>query len=823
MKNHIIILFICFPLIAKAAPVDPSLAQQVAENFINAPEANVDGLVNRTPRKQRRLARASQQVMNNQQFYIFNTEDADGFVIISADNVAIPVLGYSYSGTLDVNNIPDNMRWWLGEYNREIRWAIAQGIEPTDDTTEEWQELSNARKAQQAEVIVSPLIQTEWSQSPWYNNKCPYDSNAGKRCVTGCVATAMAQIMKYWEHPIIGRGSYAYESDYGVLSADFGNTTYDWANMPNDLGILSSNTQINAIATLMYHCGVSVHMNYGPSESSASSWWVASAFKDYFLYSDEARLCSKDDYTLSEFKSKLQVQLFLGRPLYYSGRGSSGGHAFICDGYRSDDYFHFNWGWDEQDGYYSLSALKPSFLFLTTADYTSDQNALLCLYPKTDTTAKFILEMEEPLSLCDSIPVGEPWFFTANISNVGEKKFEGHIYASVYNTVELGSGLHYRTDLIMTDSLRVDSLSWLGDFIDFNLDSARNLPAGVYQVVMQYRDSINGDLTPIRSDFYSNLTEIVVYNSLEMDLYAQFAWKGSREHWGVGDSIKFITQIDNNESTPFAGLLTIKLVNKSDTSINQFFDNTDCSKRPIPAKGDEIMSIVGKLTTTPGEYDVYLLYKKNESEEWKLVGCKEGFVNPMSLLVEPPVERNEYVILAQRKATANWYYLTSHNAGTEYTPHLEAVNSGTADKTKVQNFGLEYKYIWTIEETVGGVLVSGLDGYIAYNSGNTAYMNNSSGQVLSVNNLSNGLKQYWFVDSSSATRYLSLNTTKDYFSFYKGTQAQDLLVLKYTDAPVTSIDNIEPEQKGTIKLLRDGNVYILHGEKVYTLQGQEVK
>ena len=820
MKKLFFILLI-LPVALLAAQVDPNLAQQVAENFINSPEANTVCSITKAPYKQRHLARVAQQVTNNQQFYIFNSEDDDGYVIIAADNVAIPVLGYSYYGSLDVDNMPDNMRWWLSEYDKEIKWAIAQHLEPTDDTKAEWQTLSNARKAKRADVIVAPLIKTEWSQSPWYNNMCPYDSNAGTRCVTGCVATAMAQIMKYWEHPIKGRGSYSYESSYGELSADFGNTTYDWANMPNDLSILSSNTQINAIATLMYHCGVSVHMNYGPDESGAMPWWVPNAFKDYFLYSDEARLCSKDDYSLNDWKDKLKVQLIQGRPLFYGGQGS-GAHAFICDGYRSDDYFHFNWGWDEQDGYYSLSALKPSFLFLTTADYTSNQNALLCLYPKTDTISRFVLEMEEPFSLHDSIRVGDPLKFWAYISNVGEKNFAGYIYASIYNTAEFGSGFYLRKDIVVTDSVYVDSLSCLGDILDFDLNSASNLEAGVYQVVMQYRDTISGDLVPVRNDYYRNYDEVVVYYPLEMDLTAQFAWNGSREHWGVGDSIKFITQINNNESTPFTGLLTIKLVNKSDPSIYQFFDNTNCSEGAIPANGDEIISIKGKLTTTPEEYDVFLLYKNNESEEWKLVGCKEGFVNPMSLLVEPPIERNEYVILAQRKTTDNWYYLTSHNAGTEYTPHLEAVSSGTADKTKVRNYGLDYKYIWTIEETDGGIVISGRDGYIAYTSGNTAYMNASSGQVLSVNNLSNGLKQYWFVDSSNATRYLSLNTTNDYFSFYKGAQAQDLLVLKYSDGPTTSVDIIK-EKNSPSKILYDGQIYILCGDKTYTITGQIVK
>ncbi len=822
MKRLLFILLM-LPAILLAAPVDPNLAQQVAENFINAPETNVDGSINKAPHKQKRMVRAAKEVADNQLFYIFNSEDADGYVIIAADNIATPVLGYSYSGSLDVDHMPDNLLWWLSEYDREIKWALAQGIEPTEDTKAEWEALSNTRKARQADVIVAPLIKTEWSQENGYYNKCPYDSNAKTHCLTGCVATAMAQIMKYWEHPTKGRGSHSYTHyTYGEQFADFGNTTYDWANMPNDLGLFSSGTEIDAIATLMYHCGVAVDMDYGVDASGAIDWKAENAFRSYFLYSDEARLCSKDQYSLSEWKSKLKTHLMIDRPIYYSGRGTSGGHAFICDGYRSDDYFHFNWGWDQQDGYYSLSALKPSFLFLPTADYSSNQIAILCLYPKKDTTEKVVLEMEEPIDIQDSIPIGKPWHMMADISNVGEKKFEGYIYASIYNTEGLSGSSRYRTDIAIMDSLYVNYLSSLGDFLYFDLDSSSNLPTGIYMVVMQYRDSTSGNLIPVRGDFYSNSTEVVVYNPLEMDLTAFYSWYGSKEHWCVGDSIRFTTQINNNESTPFTGFITMKLVNKADPSIYLFFDDRDCSEDAIPARGDAIVSVKGELATTPGEYDAYLLYKNDESEEWKLVGCTEGFVNPWTLLVEPAPERNEYVILAQRQSSSNWYYLTSVNAGTESTPHLEAVNAGTSDKSKVQNYSLEDKYIWTIEETTGGVMLKNLDVYISYTSGNTAYMS-ANGKVLSVNNLSSGLSQYWFVDTSNATRYLSLNTTYDYFSFYKGTQAQDLLVLKYIDGPTTPIEGIEIEETGTTKILRNGQILILRGDKLYTLQGQEVR
>ncbi len=818
MKRSLIAILLLCPHFIWARPVTPQYAQQVAENFINTPQTGADG-VRRAPAKPIRLTKAA-QVTSDQQFYIFQNADGEGYVIVSADDIAQPILGFSNEG--DTEDIPDNMRWWLSEYDREIQWAIQQGIEPDEETVAEWQNLAQAPQATQADVIVSPLIQTEWSQSPWYNNKCPYDSNKQTRCVTGCVATAMAQIMKYWNYPEHGCGSHSYtHPTYGELSADFENTYYDWANMPNDLDIFSSNTQINAIATLMYHCGVAVNMRYGTNESGANSWWVPSAFCDYFRYSDEARLCSKDDYSLSEWKSKLQLQLLLGRPLYYDGRGSSGGHAFICDGYRSDDYFHFNWGWDEQDGYYSLSALKPSFLFITTADYTSDQNALLCLYPKTDTTTRYILEMEKEITLRDSIPYGDVWYFMADISNVGKKKFEGYIYATVYNTIKYGKDVYSRNELIFMDSIHVDSLSWFGDFLYFDLDSGALLETGVYKVVMQYRNE-DGDLIPIRSDFYGNLKEVTIYHPIELGLTEMFAWRGSHEHWYVGDSIRFITEIRNHESTPFTGDFTLKLLNKADETIYQFFETGSCSETPIKAHGDSIVSVDAIITVPAGKYDAYILYRNNASEDWKMVGCDSGFINPGSLTVETPPIIQKYVILAQRKTNANWYYLTSENAGTEYTPHLEAVNSGTTDKAQVSTQNLEAKYIWVIEETEGGWLLKNGQEYVSYASGNTAYMS-ADGQLLTrETGAPSDLVCYTFVDSSNNKRYLSLNTTNDYFSFYKGTQAQNLLVLEYGDKTTTSIPTINILLQ-TTKILHNGQILILRGEKVYTVTGQEVK
>ncbi len=816
MKRVLSIILIWCPLLMSAKKVTPDIALQVAKNFVAQNVVN-SALVRRTPLKMNSLKLSSKRITENQQYYVFNNEDNNGYVIVAADDIAIPILGFTDEG--DIEDLPENLRWWLSEYDREIQWAIEQGLETTEETTEEWAKLLSSYTLNTAEVVVAPLIKTEWSQGSGYNRKCPYDTQSGSYCKTGCVATAMAQIMKYWEHPKKGRGKNSYIHDtYGALSADFGNVTYDWANMPNDLGLSSTSAQINAIATLMFHCGVAVDMDYGVSESSAITWKVAGALKQYFYYSDEAMFFSKEDFTDAEWKERLKVQLLLGRPILYSGRGSSGGHAFICDGYRSDNYFHFNWGWDVgADGYYSLSALKPNLIGFPMGDFTNFQQALLCLYPKTDTTARAVLELMEVINLNDSIACGNEWQFTASIANVGEKEFSGYIYAVVYQYIDS----EIPTPLLR-DSIYVEEL--YDEDIHFILKGVTDLSTGKYFVQIEYRNTL-GELQPVGYDYFVNFKKVIVYNPIEMDLLYRFTWGGTREHWYSGDSIRFMTQINNNESEPFVGFVTMKLENDEDNTIVHYFDSLNLSDWPIAAHGDEIIGLDGKLDVPAGSYKAYLIYKYNHSDAWKLVACAPGLMNPLVLQVEPLAETQKYVILAQKKATSNWFYLTSVNAGTEYTPHLEAVNSGTADRNKIKTSDLEDKYIWQIDTTTAGLLLKNGDEYVSYTKGNTAYMS-TSGQLLQDSKTANDLVQYWFIDSNEITRYLSLNTNNDYFSFYTGTQAQNLLVVNYgVEMPITTQTNglVTESSCDTYKILRDGQLLIKRGEKIYSITGLELK
>ena len=297
--------------------------------------------------------------------YVFTT--GNSFVLLSADSRVQPVLGYSLNGGFDTEGMPENLRSWLQGYEEQIQVAIDDNINPDADIAKAWSDLKNGLYKSTTEVVVSPMLTTTWDQNYPYNYYCPAASGGpGGHVYAGCVATAMAQVMKYWNYPTTGQGSHTYtHSTYGEQPANFGETTYAWANMPNSINSSSGQTYIDAVATLIYHCGIAVEMNYGTGGSGASSMLVPSALIDYFRYAPSATYVSRDAFDDAHWIAFLKTELDDGRPLYYSGSNTNSGHAFVCDGYRSDDYFHFNWGWSGSDGYghnngfWLIGALNP--------------------------------------------------------------------------------------------------------------------------------------------------------------------------------------------------------------------------------------------------------------------------------------------------------------------------------------------------------------------------------------------------------------------------------------------------------------------------------
>jgi hypothetical protein len=281
-----------------------------------------------------------------------------GFILLAADDASVPVLGFSFDNPLSDEEENPAFQAWLEGYSREIFQIISHGLDNTE-TLKEWDAI-RAGRVLKSTNDVNPLLTTTWDQGCYYNAQCPSDPSAFFSCghvYVGCVATAMAQVMKYHNFPPQGVGSHSYTHPaYGVQTANFGNTTYNWSAMPNNVG--SANA---AVATISYQAGVAVNMQYDPSGSGAYTTDVPDALMNYFNFQPGIEIAYKNNYAnIEDFKSALRADLDQNLPIYYSGYGS-GGHAWVCDGYRmSDGKFHFNWGWSgSSNGWYAIGALNP--------------------------------------------------------------------------------------------------------------------------------------------------------------------------------------------------------------------------------------------------------------------------------------------------------------------------------------------------------------------------------------------------------------------------------------------------------------------------------
>ena len=353
MKKLLLLLVavVCGINVLTAHPVDVEKAKAVGRNFVSA---NFEMKSQTTD-----LQLVYSGVSNRDEacFYVFNVGN-EGFVIVSADDRFRPIVGYSDEGPFATENMSPELSFYL---DRIIDARTSPNAVLFADTQEEWRSVSQTGKllSRNGGRAVDYICTTKWNQDSPYNLYAPEASSGpGGRCYAGCVATAMSQVMKHWNHPAQGSGSHSYYCyGYGTQSANFGNTTYHWELMPDRLGG-ASQEEIEAVALFMYHCGVSVDMGFSPSGSGANSWDVPNAINRYFSYSSHASLKTRDDYSLLTWQNMLKESIDLGWPLYYSGFSESGGHAFVCDGYDDNDLFHFNWGWGgSSDGWFVVDEI----------------------------------------------------------------------------------------------------------------------------------------------------------------------------------------------------------------------------------------------------------------------------------------------------------------------------------------------------------------------------------------------------------------------------------------------------------------------------------
>ena len=372
MKKHFMLMLALVLGIgmAQANPVSVSQAKYVGQQFVQANfEMSRQG-------GELTLVYTGTSTRGDACFYVFNVGN-EGFVMVSADDIYRPIVGYSDEGTFDVNINPE-LNYMLNELI-SYRSNRLTG-EPTPAVASEWQQVANrgTQMSFNGGRASTYLCSTRWNQDFPYNYYCPTATGGpGGRVYAGCVATAMSQVMKFWNHPVQGTGSHTYNyyvpgTGNGPWSANFGQTVYDWENMPNSINNSSPQVQIDAVATLIYHCAVSVDMMWAIDGSGAYSGDVPQRISQYFGYSNQAVYRNRDSYSYEDWANMLKESFDMGWPLYYSGQSPDGGHAFVCDGYDDANLYHYNWGWSGSgDGWYDFDLI----------DYNSSDGAIFNFVP----------------------------------------------------------------------------------------------------------------------------------------------------------------------------------------------------------------------------------------------------------------------------------------------------------------------------------------------------------------------------------------------------------------------------------------------------------
>ena len=378
MKKSLLLIAVFVLTIGKmlAGPVDAQRAQQIGNSFMSAKASKANIQTNLV------YTSATREAVD---YYAFNANGNNGFVIVAGDDRVKPILAYSTTGSFDPNNVSDGFEFTLNTFCREIQYIRDNNLEATDDIKAEWESVAATgfiKQGRSNRAVVGPICETIWNQNWPYNSQCPEDEEgSGGRVYAGCVATAMGQVMKFYNWPPVGTGSYTYYPEgYEQQTANFGETEYHFELMPNALDSLSTEEDYFYIAQFLHHCGISVDMQYSGSGSGAYSDDVPNALRNYFRFNCDDHITNDNWWPGGGYSNEEWIQMLKqggldeNIPLYYSGQDDNwqGGHAFVCDGYDENDYFHFNWGWSgKDDAWCPIGAVNTTkYAFNTLSGFT---------------------------------------------------------------------------------------------------------------------------------------------------------------------------------------------------------------------------------------------------------------------------------------------------------------------------------------------------------------------------------------------------------------------------------------------------------------------
>ena len=479
------------PLTTFAKDITPAQARDIAAKYISVGEA-------KKMRQFKAPLAATPDSMNDRpNFYAINDNKGKGFVLIAGDDCISPVLGYSHEGSIDLNNLPPQLKDWLCAVSDDITAMrkAGGGVAKT---------AAGSSEDSEPTIVVNPLIKTKWNQQAPYNDLTPTINN--QHTLTGCVATSLAQVLNYYKWPQKGTGSVNYATpnyDTKTMNIDFTQSVYDWDNMLDNYNTKTDGTpewndaQGKAVATLMRDLGAAIHMEYGLKSSGSWTYDIANTINKYFGY--KAVMYYNYEYNAKEWIALIKKFIDAGDPLSYAGQDHNlGGHQYVIDGYDSNDYLHINWGWSGSgDGYYTFSKLGYStasfnigmdFVHLTPCRNGEPTNA-------EEQTGTLVLPTllnaeNEEVEKLEGTGTSLPGSLKAGFQHASYKKFDGK--ARLVLTSEDGAAIA----ILREDDLKTTSPNEKSTIV-YPLAEVipANLPNGSYRLKLEVKDT-KSDGTP---------------------------------------------------------------------------------------------------------------------------------------------------------------------------------------------------------------------------------------------------------------------------------------------------------------------------------------
>lgn len=550
--------------------------------------------------------------------YIYNIGENNGFVILSADQRTKSILAYAKNGHFSTQHLPINLSNWLQSYEQEIEYAIKHL--PTISNNSPTQPMRMSQMVSEVQPLLGNIT---YNQDAPYNNLSPMVDT--ERTVTGCVATAIAQVMKYHQHPAQGSGSKSYTSHTHKfnLTADFSSSIYDWTKIKSSYDNNEPADEKAAISKLMFDIGVAVEMDYDLSSVGGSGAVTSKAVNGlfaYFGYDAGIQNYHRKYYSTDTWEQKIKNELNLGRPVIYSGNNTSAGHAFVCDGYDSSNKFHINWGWGGySNGYFELSALNPNSggIGSSNGGYNMNQEAIMGIQkPVANSTHTSIIGIDG-LSITQT-EIGRNETFNITATELWNRG--GFPYANGELTMTLMQG----TNVIQNVGRKINlpDLTTTQGWYTFNylknISIPSTVPNGNYQLILRYKDH-TGSFVPVlvAQTGISKIDVAITDNTIVFNATAPSPNLQLTTPITVHNRLyqhrkgKFEIKIANTGTAEYNAQIGVKLIKKDDNTITQ---ELFTSQTNVPIGGEEkLITFINTIDVAPGTYYIEVYQDEQNS------------------------------------------------------------------------------------------------------------------------------------------------------------------------------------------------------------------